>query len=72
MTEEKEVEKVCGTCSEMMRTLGQCGHPMVYLNHTTNIYLVKETTPACGFYSKETGHLPLDTEPNTTVVQHHD
>jgi predicted RNA-binding Zn-ribbon protein involved in translation (DUF1610 family) len=42
----------CGNCEEIMcpDDSPQCGHPMVYVNHSTNKHHVTLETPACGYY----------------------
>ena len=55
MCEKTDVmcENTCGRCREILESIEQCGHPMVYLNHTNNEYPVKKDTPACGFFSEK-------------------
>jgi hypothetical protein len=47
------MESKCGNCSEFFPGLSQCGHPMVYLNHTTNEFATTDETKGCGFYSPD-------------------
>lgn len=43
-------DKTCNDCVEFLRNSEQCGHPMVYLNHTTNVHKTDKETKACGFF----------------------
>jgi hypothetical protein len=43
-------QETCGKCDEFFKDSEQCGHPMVYLNHSDNIHRTKADTEACGFY----------------------
>lgn len=51
--DEEGVEcNTCGKCSDFFNDLNQCGHPMVYLNHTTNVHKTTAETKACYFFSR--------------------
>jgi hypothetical protein len=43
----------CGQCRDFFPGLGQCGNPMVYLNHSDNVKMTTDDTKACGFFYPE-------------------
>lgn len=43
--------QTCGDCYEFTPVIDQCLHPMVYLNHESDVHKTTATTEACGFFN---------------------
>lgn len=58
----------CNDCHDYLPGCSQCGNPMAYLNHTTNVFHVEPTTAACGYFNqKDRTKMKLTSENVTSV-----
>lgn len=47
--------KICGVCTDFVngKNGGECGCPMVYINHVDNFHRTTDNTPACGYFFRK-------------------